>query len=204
MRKIFIVLSCGNSFSKRAYRALTDCRYDHVSVSFNENLSVMYSFAKHHLDVPLVGGFVAEYPSRFIAEGGDIPVKIFAYEVPEDIYMRVRDVIRRMTTHPQIYSYNVIDKAASVMGGRFDLRRSYTDLSFVCRLLHLGDIRSIKELDFVLGPWLVYDGTLNEVVVSVDERHGAEFFKKIQPAKAFTKAALYPLKLLGRKVYDLI
>ena len=61
MRKIYIVLSSGNSFSKRAFRALTDCDYDHVSVSFNENLSVMYSFAKHHLDVPLEGGFAAEY-----------------------------------------------------------------------------------------------------------------------------------------------
>ncbi|MBR6922070.1 MAG: hypothetical protein IKH51_07735 [Clostridia bacterium] len=204
MRKIFIVLSCGNSFSKRAYRALTDCEYDHVSVSFNENLSVMYSFAKHHLDVPFVGGFVAEYPSRYIAEGGDIPVKIFGYEVSEEEYMRVRDVIRRMTTHPQIYSYNVIDKAASVIGGKFELRRCYTDLSFVCRLLRLGNIRSIKELNFVLDPWLIYDGTLNEAAVSVDERHGAEFFKKTKPAKAFSKAALYPLKLLGRKVYEMI
>ena len=183
---------------------LTDCDYDHVSVSFNENLSVMYSFAKHHLDVPLVGGFVAEYPSRYIAEGGDIPVKIFAYEVPEEEYIRVRDVIRRMMTHPQIYSYNIYDKAASVVGGSFNLRRSYTDLSFVCRLLHFGNIRSIKELNFVLDPYLIYDGVLNDVVVSVDERHGAEFFKKIQPAKAFSKAALYPLKLLGRKVYEIL
>ena len=202
MRKIYIVLSCGNSFSKRAFRTLTDCKYDHVSVSFNENLSVMYSFAKHHLDVPLVGGFVAEYPSRFIAEGGDIPVKIFAYEVSEEKYMLVRDAIRRMTTHPQIYSYNVIDKAATVVGGKFELSRSYTDLSFVCRLLHLGEIRSLKELNFVLDPWLIYEGTLNEVVVSVDERHGADFFKRIKPAKAFTKAALYPVKLLCRKVYE--
>lgn len=204
MRKIYVVLSCGNSFSKRAFRMLTDCDYDHVSVSFNENLSVMYSFAKHHLDVPLVGGFVAEYPSRYIAEGGDIPVKIFAYEVPEEEYIRVRDVIRRMMTHPQIYSYNIYDKAASVVGGSFNLRRSYTDLSFVCRLLHFGNIRSIKELNFVLDPYLIYDGVLNDVVVSVDERHGAEFFKKIQPAKAFSKAALYPLKLLGRKVYEIL
>lgn len=204
MRKIYIVLSCGNTFPKRAYRMLTDCKYDHVSVSFNENLSVMYSFAKHHLDVPLEGGFVAEYPSRYIAEGGDIPIKVFAYEVSEEEYMRVREVIRRMTTHPQIYSYNIYDKAASVVGGSFRLRRSYTDLSFVCRLLRLGNIRTIKELDFVLTPCLVYDGTMNDKVVSVDERHGAEFFKKIPPAKAASRTALYPLKLLGRKVYEII
>ena len=63
MKKIYVVLSSGNSFPKRVYRALTDCRYDHVSVSFNENLPVMYSFAKSQLDVALVGGFVAEYPA---------------------------------------------------------------------------------------------------------------------------------------------
>ena len=204
MRKIYIVLSSGNSFAKRAYRMLTDFAYDHVSVSFNENLSVMYSFAKIHLDVPVAGGFVAEYPSRFIAEGGDVPVRIFAYEVTEEEYMRVRDVIRRMMTHPQIYSYNIYDKAASVVGGSFSLRRCYTDLSFVCRLLRLGRIKTIKELDFVLRPCMIYDGTLNERVVSVDERHGAEYFKKIPPAKAFTESVLYPVKLLGRKVYELI
>lgn len=204
MRRIYIVLSSGNSFSKKAYRELTDCDYDHVSVSFNENLSVMYSFAKHHLDVPLEGGFAAEYPSRYIAEGKDIPVKIFAYEVSEEEYMRVRDVIRRMMTHPQIYTYNVYDKAASVIGCSFELRRSYTDLSFVCRLLHLGKIRTIKELEFVLDPYLLYTGTMNDAAISVDERHGAEYFKKIPPEKVLTKTLLYPLKLLGRKVYEMI
>ena len=204
MKKIYIVLSSGNSFSKKTYRKLTDCAYDHVSVSFNENLSVMYSFAKHYLEMPLVGGFVAEYPSRYIAEGGDIPVRIFAYEVSEEEYMRVRDIIRRMMSHPQIYSFNIYDKAASVFGCSFNIRRSYTDLSFVCRLLRLGDIRTIKELNFVLAPQLVYEGTMNDVIISVDERHGADYFKKISPAKAFSKSAVYPFKLLCKKVYEMI
>ncbi len=204
MKKIYVVLSSGNSFPKRVYRALTDCRYDHVSVSFNENLPVMYSFAKSQLDVALVGGFVAEYPSRYIAEGGDIPVKVFAIEVKDEEYMRVRDVILRMMSHQQRYTYNVYDKALSVFGASFDIKRSYTDLSFVCRLLRLGDMKSIKELDFVLSPYLHYEGSMNDVINGVDDRHGADYFKKTHPARAALKTAVYTTKLLCRKVYETI
>jgi len=204
VKKIYVVLSSGNSFPKRVYRALTDCRYDHVSVSFNEKLSVMYSFSKTQLDVALVGGFVAEYPSRYIAEGGDIPVKVFAIDASEQEYMRVREVIRRMMTHPQRYTYNVYDKAMSVFGASFDIKRSYTDLAFVCRLLRLGGMKSIKELEFVLAPYLQYEGSLNDIISGVDDRHGAEYFKKTHPARAALKTAVYTTKLLCRKVYETI
>ncbi len=204
MKKIYVVLSGGNTLPKRAFRALTDSKYDHVSVSFNEKLTVMYSFSKSQLEVPLVGGFVSEYPSRFIAEGGDIPVRVFALSVSDEEYMRVREVLRRIMTHPQIYTYNFIDKAASVAGGSFSLKRSYSDIAFVCRLLRLGNIRTINELDFVLGPTLVYDGTMNELVSEADERHGAEYFKKTHPAEAIARSAVYSAKLIGRKVYEMI
>ena len=173
MKKIYVVLSSGNSFPKKVYRTLTDCDYDHVAVSFNEKLPVMYSFAKAQLEVALVGGFVAEYPSRYIAEGGDIPVKVYALDVSDEEYMRVREVIRRMMTHPQIYTYNVYEKALSVFGASFDLKCSYTDLAFVCRLLRLGNMKSIKELAFVLEPNLYYTGSMNDIISGVDDRHGA-------------------------------
>ena len=200
MKKIYIVLSSGNTVPKRVYRVLTDCKYDHVSVAFHENLPVMYSFAKSQLDVALVGGFLAEYPSRFLADGGSIPVKVYGIEVTEKEYMRVRDVIRRMMTHPQIYTYNVFDKAASVFGTSFKIRRSYTDLAFVCRLLRLGEIKSLKELEFVLDPYLEYEGNFNDKVAEIDGRHGAEYFKKTIPAEAMIKTAAYTIKLLGKRV----
>ena len=204
MKKIYVVLSGGSSLSKRLYRMATDCAYDHVSVSFNEKLPVMYSFAKSQFNVPFEGGFVAEYPSRFIAEGKNVPVRIFAYEVSDEEYMRVRDVIRRMMTHPQIYTYNVYDKALSAVGGSFSLKRSYTDLSFVCKLLRIGNVRSIKELDFILGPWLIYEGTMNEAAAAADERHGADYFRQASPAEALVRSTVYAAKLLGRKVYESI
>lgn len=200
VKKIYIVLSSGNSVPKRVYRVLTDCAFDHVSVAFNEKLPVMYSFAKSQLDVALVGGFLAEYPSRFLADGGNIPVKVYGIEVSEQEYMRVREVIRRMMTHPQIYTYNVFDKAASVFGSSFKIKRSYTDLAFICRLLRLGDIRSIKELEFVLDPYLEYEGNFNDRVAEIDGRHGAEYFKKTIPAEAMLRSAAYTIKLLGKKV----
>ena len=204
VKTIYIVLSSGNSFPKKVFRTLTDCRFDHVAVSFNERLPIMYSFAKSQLDVALVGGFAVEYPSRYIAEGGDIPIKVFAVEASDEEYMRVREVIRRIMTHPQRYTYNVYDKALSVFGGSFELKRSYTDLSFVCRLLRLGDIRSIKELEFVLEPYLYYEGSMNDIILGVDDRHGAEYFKKVNPAEAALRTAFYSTKLLCRKVYESI
>ena len=204
MKKIYIVLSSGSGLSKRTYRTLTDFDYDHVSVSFEKDLSVMYSFAKLYLYVPLVGGFVTEHPSRYMAKGGDVKIKIFAYEVSEEEYARVNEVIRRMTTHPQIYSFNIYDKAASVVGGSFSLRRSYTDLSFVCRLLRFGNVKTIKELDFILQPCLTYEGTMNEITEGVDEFEGAEYFRRIPKAKALPRSAAYSLKLLLRKAYEMV
>ncbi|MBO4422129.1 MAG: hypothetical protein J5879_01730 [Clostridia bacterium] len=202
MRKIYVVLTCGGDPSKALFRKLTDSDYDHVSVSFNEKLPVMYSFARSQLDVPLVGGFVAEYPSRFLACGRAVPVRIYALEVGEEEYTRVRDVIRRIMTHPQIYTYNIYDKAATVVGGQCPIKRSYTDMTFVCKLLHLGKIRSMKELQFILSPHLVYDGTMNEIVEPADERHGADYFSRVPAPKAFAKSFVYSAKLLGRKVYE--
>lgn len=199
--RIYIVMTAANTRSAKAYRALTGSDYDHVAVSFNKNLSVMYSFAKTRRDIPLAGGFVSEYPSRFLAEGGDVPVKVFTIEADEEEYLRVRDVIRRMKTHPQIYTYNIYEKAASLFDGSCRISRSYTDLSFVCRLMRFGNIKSYNELGFILGPYLTYEGTLNKIAGG-DEYHGAEYFDEVSPVRSFSTSALYSIKLLGRKIYE--
>lgn len=203
MSKIYVVAAATATKSGKAYRKLTGSPYDHVAVSFSKNLSVMYSFGRTVRDVPLAGGFVSEYPSRYLAEGGDVPVKIFALDVDEDEYLRVRDVIRRMKTHPQIYTYNIYDRAASVFDGSCRISRSYTDLSFVCRLLGLGDIKSYKELIFVLTPYQIYDGTLNEAAKGA-EYHGSAYFNEVKPLKAFAESAAYSAKLLKRKLYEML
>lgn len=202
MSKIYVILSSTNTGTAKLYRKLTSSDFDHASVSFDSRLSVMYSFAKLRRSVPAVGGFVSEYPSRFIDGGGDVPICVYALDADEEEYLRVRDVLRRMKTHPGIYTYNIYDKAASVFGGSFRINRSYTDLSFVCKLLRLGDIRSYRELAFVLSPYLVYEGTMNELTENSTERHGADFFEEVPFGRAFVSTAAYGVKLLGKKIYE--
>ena len=202
--RIYIILSRQNTRAAKLYRELGGEDFDHVSVSFSDSLSVMYSFAKLRCSVPAVGGFVSEYPSRYLKGGGDVPIMIFSLDVDEKEYLRVRDVIARMKTHPQIYTYNIYDKALSVIGGSFGITRSYTDLSFVCRLMRFGDIRSYKELAFVLSPYLTYEGTLNEITEGTAESGGSEYFESVGTAKALTSAAVYGAKLIGRKIYDML
>lgn len=202
MGKIYVVLSCVNTGAGKLYRDLTGSDFDHVSVSFGEDLSVMYSFGRLRRDVPFVGGFVSEYPSRFLEGGGDVPIRVYTLDFEEDEYLRLRDIVRRMKTHPRIYTYNIFDKAATVVGGSFKIKRSYTDLSFVCRLLRLGNIRSYRELSFVLSPYLTYEGTLNEKAENSPEHHGAEYFENVSAGRAVASTVAYGAKLIGRKIYD--
>lgn len=77
-RCIYIMLSRTNTGIGRIIRLfLRTSRYNHVSAALDGRLFLLYSFSRARKDSPFSGGFVQEYPSRYLAMGQNVEVKVF-------------------------------------------------------------------------------------------------------------------------------
>ena len=89
MKNIYVAVSSLNTRVGKFKSTLTEYPYNHVSVSFSRGLSRMYSFSRQLHDVPLVGGFTEELPSRILSGGGDVPLMLYELEVDDEEYGRI-------------------------------------------------------------------------------------------------------------------
>ena len=60
--KIYIVASQTGTVPSRLIKRVTRARFNHVSISLDEQLDTMYSFARRHPYNPVWGGYVKESP----------------------------------------------------------------------------------------------------------------------------------------------
>ena len=156
---IFIIVSGAGTGMGRMIRGVTRYPYSHVSVSFDPGLSVMYSFARRRRLEPFVGGFVAEYPSRYLCEGS-VPVNVYALRLSDAEYGRVKNTVGRMLINKDKYLYNLNDAVSARLGVNCRIPWAYTCIGFASRLLRLDKIKSIEQLEASLSEYLIYTGTL--------------------------------------------
>lgn len=199
---IFIIVSGAGTGMGRMIRGVTRYPYSHVSVSFDPGLSVMYSFARRRRLEPFVGGFVAEYPSRYLCEGS-VPVNVYALRLSDAEYGRVKNTVGRMLINKDKYLYNLNDAVSARLGVNCRIPWAYTCIGFASRLLRLDKIKSIEQLEASLSEYLIYTGTFDGIAdaSAVEPKESEEYFSKIPRSKiaadTFTAVLKLEARLLG-------
>ena len=108
-RKIFIVLTQSETWMAKLLRRVTHTDYTHSSISFDEDLTCMYSFARRYKYYPFWSGLIKETPTTGVF--GRFPnTKALVLEigVTEEKYEAVKQYVAEMYKRHKKYHYNYI------------------------------------------------------------------------------------------------
>lgn len=166
---IYIVFSATPTRMGRLIRLATGRRYNHVSLSLEEDIRQMYSFARYHRAIPLYGGFVVESILRYRSFAEASRVKVCRIPVEETAHTYLCNYLYRLWTDREEYIYNTPAALASLVHFQSHIPKAYTCVSFVYEVLvryHLagaveGKCPTLRGLEELLAPYELYRGTIS-------------------------------------------
>lgn len=166
MKSIYIVFSATPGKMGRFIRAALHGRFNHVALAFDEDLSTMYTFARFHANMPLYGGFVQESLRRHVRRGKPSELRVCRLGIDEERYLALCELVTQMEEGGRRYLYNLYSAMFAPLHIRLLIRDSFTCAEFVGDALHIagldirkGKFHSLKELERLLAPYAVYEGT---------------------------------------------
>lgn len=166
MRSVYIVFSATPYRMGRMIRTVLHNQYNHIALSFDEDLATMYSFARFHVNVPLYGGFVAESPRRHFHNGNCSQIKVCRLELEEENYARLREMVENMAGDAGRFLYNTYSAMFAPLHIRLAIRDSYTCVEFVGDALNVagvdvprGAFHSLSGMERMLTPHMIYEGS---------------------------------------------
>ncbi len=161
-RPVYIVFSATPTRLGRLIRLATGYPYNHVSLSLEQDLSFLWSFARYHQNAPLYGGLVRESLLRY--QGARL--KVCRLPVTEEQYTALTETLERCWQERDSWLYNTPAALASLAGCRPLLPRTHTCASFVLDLLKrfsltgvpLPSSPTIPGLERALEPFRIWEG----------------------------------------------
>lgn len=202
LNNIYVVFVATNTFMGRMIRLFTRNQYSHVTITFDPELSKMYSFARYHINSPISGGFVTERPERYLHGNNDVTVKICKLALTQEEYNRINEEITYFQKYGDIMIYNTLNALLSLLGKRLAADNMFTCLEFVTYLLRYPNIIAIRELERRLEDHIVYQGSLRDTAVleqaSTEED---DFFQKRRPIGVAYDTVYHVRKVVGRVLH---
>ena len=197
---MYIVFISTNTYMGRMIRLFTRNRYSHVSVAFDRDLQTMYSFARYHIDSPILGGFVTEHPLRYLYGNGDVQVKICQISLSEKEYQRIRSEVDFFHRNSEMMIYNTLNALLSLVGKKLTTKNMFTCLEFVTYLLQYPDILAIRELEHRLSDSIVYHGSFRAVAKWQQSEEAEDEFFKRRRAAGIAFDTLYHVRRVATRV----
>lgn len=152
-KNIYVVVSRTNTKVGRTIRKITGYDYNHVSISLDDKLNEMYSFARYRNNSFLVGGFVRESILRYRDDENPVKIKMYKIELSESDYNEVLNTIETFKRSSSDYIYDTLGLVGIKRDRNKAKYKMYTCLSFANEVLERANaindgkqIKSIREL----------------------------------------------------------
>lgn len=162
-RAVYVIVSRTDTSMGRLIRKATRYDFNHVSISFNESLEPMYSFARVHINEAFAGGFIEESLNRYCMGNKNSLLKVYKINVSSEKYSRVYNEVKSMYENKEQYVYDLI---GAVIGHKKIIEknsyRKYTCLSFSAKMLSyfmsgidVENIKSIRDICNALDKYFI-------------------------------------------------
>jgi hypothetical protein len=184
-KAIYIVLTATQTNFARCIRYFGRTKYNHASVSLDEGLTRMYSFARPQKYSFFKGRCVRETLDRFtMREGRSVPAVIFRIPVTAYEHRRIKKFIRRIYNDKE-YMYNLISVISYPLTHGFPTYKALSCTEFTSLVLKkMGFPMPYKpwsykpdDLISILGEYTIYKGDLSDYMT--DEIKSRNFFEEI-------------------------
>jgi len=166
MKYIYILFSATPYKTGSFIRSVLHNRYNHVALSFDEDLSNMYTFSRYHANAPFFAGFVKESFARYEWHGNFSDIKVCRLNVSDKQYELIKTHIQRMHRQRKVYVYNYYSAAMTPLHHRVNIRNAYTCVEFVGDILSMTDLgiklgafHSLPKLEKICDPYVIYEGS---------------------------------------------
>ena len=160
---IYVMLSATELKTGKLIRLFTRYKYNHVSITIDNEFKYMYSFARHHKRPTLYAGLVKESILRY----KNSEIKIYKVPIDSYSYRRLKRYFKILEHSKNKYIYNFLSAFFFLFHKKININKSYTCIEFCvlilskyAKVLNLDENKfySIKDLDKMLGKYLIYKG----------------------------------------------
>lgn len=191
MKDVYIVFIASNFKTGKAIRFLTRGRYNHVALSFEPVIDTLYSYARYNYYEPILGGYGAEYPNRYLANGEDVPVRVCRYPVTDEHYQRIKDSLQVHEEQKTDTRYNFFSLVTYPFGVDLHIHGAHTCISFLRELLEIEGFVSINRLARILENDIVFEGNLSGTIEPMSPEKDAQFYIRHKRLQIWYKSCLY-------------
>ena len=152
-KQIYIVVSQTGSLPSRVLRWITGDEYNHVSISLEEDLDTMYSFARRYAYYPFWGGLVRE-SRRYGAmrRFKKTQAVVMAISVDGELYSKMREYLEQMYLNRKQYHYNYLGVMLAGIHVHYHPTNHYYCSSFVKEMLVYFDLIKVDEMKRIVHP----------------------------------------------------
>jgi len=171
VKEIKIVLTQTNTVISKTLKVFSKKPYNHISISFEDDCSTMFSFGRKVTWFPLIGGFIKEdINSGVFKMHPETKCKIYKFEVTDEDYAVITTRLISFLSQPDKYRYSFLNVFLIRFNIPYQREYHYVCSGFVTYLLE-GIIPLQKEISLVtpddynsLNLNKEYEGTLFEYV----------------------------------------
>ena len=125
-RRVYIVITQSGSILSKILKIVTRAPYNHVSLSLNTDLHVMYSFGRLKPKNPVIGGFVKESPfSGTFARFSNTKALVLYMDVSEKQYEAMERHLQALYNRKDQYKYDVIGLLLAAFRVKYTRKNRY-------------------------------------------------------------------------------
>lgn len=135
-RYIYLIFSRTGTWLSRLISAFSDIRYPHVSLSFDEGFTEMYSFGRFNPDNPFSGGFVVEnLRDGVFSKSASCKCMILRIKVTNKQYNALQKYIGKFSKEKDRYKYNFLGLYGILLNISFKRKNYYFCSQFISEAL---------------------------------------------------------------------
>lgn len=171
-QSVFILLTNTGTLFTQIIQTYTRAPYNHASISFNRELSEMYSFGRKSPNNPLNGGFVKEdMKTGTFSKYPNTTCVIYELKVTEREVEKMKRVLQVFIQKREKYLYNILGVIGIALKEPVEFSNSYFCSQFVAEILQRSGIKIWNKLPALVTPddfrqsdrmKLIYEGKLSE------------------------------------------
>lgn len=200
MKYIYVNMVELPTLINRIVNFLTHFKYTHFSISFDKNLTKLYSFQIKNKKIFLVGGLVEETQASYFHGKKNIHLKqqIFKIPVSNDEYDRIYNFVENIKNDKE-YMFNYVSALFMFALGGVKSYKAYHCVEFVSEVINLIDAINLPKPPHKMHPRDLYKVLLPYccAIGKIYSKNYSEtddlFFAKIKPFVAIKKS-LYSIR----------
>lgn len=171
-RSVFILLTNTGTLFTKLIQSYTRAPYNHASISFDRELSELYSFGRKNPNNPLNGGFVKEdIKTGTFSKYPDTTCVIYELKVSDREVEKMKRVLRIFIRQHKKFLYNILGVIGIAIKEPVEFSNSYFCSQFVAEILERSGIKLWNKLPALVTPddfrkcdrlQLIYEGKLRD------------------------------------------